>query len=165
GVGLVLRPRRQQLLDLPLQGGRAAFVGVVDEDPVVGHLVHRPVLLRRRAKVGALEEADLVVAAADLGRAGGREGVDHQDLVAPEERFDAGGDVRLLVEGGDDRRHGGSGRRGFGSRGHTDLLGVLRTRNRGASLSEGLLESRRIWNTGLREVLCARTSFSWYCWW
>jgi hypothetical protein len=90
-----------------VEGRGAALVGVEDQDPLVGHLVHGPVLLGGRAIVGALVEADLLEAADDLGGAVGREGVDHQDLVAPEERLDAAGDVRLLVEGGDDRRHAG----------------------------------------------------------
>ena len=71
--------------------------------------VEGPVLLRRRAVVLALQQLHRQPLG-DLHRAVGREGVDHQDLVGPQHRLDAVGDVHLLVEGGDDHRELGAAR-------------------------------------------------------
>ena len=104
-VARVLGAALEQALDLGAQLGRAALVGVEDEDPLVAGAVHRPVLLGRRPEVGVLEQLHVRRERAhDLDRAIGRERVDDQDLVAPQERADAIRDLALLVEGGDDRR-------------------------------------------------------------
>ena len=65
-----------------------------------------------------MNEAYRVEALDDLGSTVGRVGVDHEDLVAPQERFEAVTDMDFLVERGDDHGDlgtlGGVGRTRFG---------------------------------------------------
>jgi len=99
------RPLLEQAQDLSRQGLGDALVRVHDQDPRGGHLVHRPVLLGRRAEVLALNDPDPDPGERprDRERAVRRERIHQQHLVGERQALEALADVGLLVEGGDDR--------------------------------------------------------------
>ena len=107
GVGPVIERPFERAQDLVAQLRRHALVGVDDEDPVVRGAVDGVVLLRGRAEVLALLDADPgKLLAHALDRAVGGERVDEVDLVGPFDGAEALLDLLDLVEGVDDRGHG-----------------------------------------------------------
>src|SRR2546425_13125144 len=106
-----LRPALQEVPNLPRETGRDALVRVDDQDPGVNGLVHRPVLLRRRPEILALENPDARDLPGEIERRVGRERVDEEDLVGERDAFEALLDVDGFVETGDDRRELFSGHR------------------------------------------------------
>ena len=65
-VGGVLGSASQQILDLGAQLIGASLVGIQKENPIIGHVLHRPVLLSASAIVFALKKLDLFVSLRDF---------------------------------------------------------------------------------------------------
>src|SRR5579885_882158 len=110
GVGIELRPGLLEAPDLGFQRFAQRFIGVDGENPVIGSLRGREILLIRVARPRALDHAGAELLG-DLHGAVVRPAVHDQNFIHAAQAFDGAGDVALLVQSDDRRRdlHGAFG--------------------------------------------------------